>query len=103
MPAWWIGTWADRYHLVEERSAALRSSEAGVEIGDDVLDRFDADREPDESGMDAGARLLLLGELAVRGGGGVDHQAADVADVRNVRVELEGFDDADRERLLSHP
>jgi hypothetical protein len=43
---------------------------------------------------DAGGRLLLDAELAVRGGRRVDDEAADVADVRDVAVELQRVDEA---------
>src|SRR5665648_62145 len=67
--------------------------EAGVEVGQDVLDVLDPDREADQTGGHPGERLLLRRELAVRCRGGVDDQRAHVPDVRNVRVQLEGVDE----------
>ena len=56
MPAWWIGTWSDRYHLAEGSSAAFRGAEAGVEVGEDVVDRSRGPTtEADQPGVDAGA------------------------------------------------
>ena len=45
-------------------------------------------------GRHAGRQLLLRGELRVRGRGRVDHQAAHVADVGDVAVQLERLDEA---------
>jgi hypothetical protein len=42
MPAWWVGTWAERYQLATPDST-LRGAEARVEVGEDVLDRFETD------------------------------------------------------------
>src|SRR6478735_3897693 len=70
------------------------SGEAGLEVGDDVLDRLQADRQPHETGLDAGGHLLLLGELRVGGGRRMDGEAADVADVGHVAVQRQGVDEA---------
>src|SRR4051812_43146043 len=75
-------------------SGALRCAEAGLEVGQDVLDALQADGEADEAGRDAGRQLLLGGELGVRGRGRVDHQAPHVTDVGHVAVQLEGLDEA---------
>ena len=42
---------------------------------------------------DAGGPLLLGAQLLVRGGGRVDHQALGVADVGQVREQLQRFDE----------
>src|SRR4051812_33197437 len=55
---------------------------------------LDPHREPDQAGGDAGGSLLLRAQLAVRRRGRVDDQAPDVADVRDVAVELERVDES---------
>ena len=52
-----------------------------------------ADRETHHVGAGAGGLALLVGELAMGGGGGVDDQAADVADVGQVREQLDAGDE----------
>ncbi|CDZ89285.1 hypothetical protein RHRU231_470133 [Rhodococcus ruber] len=61
--------------------------EAGGEVGEDVVDVFDADGEADLAGGDAGGELFGGGELGVGGRGGVDDQRAHVADVGDVAVQ----------------
>ena len=64
-----------------------------VEIGDDVVDMLDADRQPDIVVGHAG-RLLLLGrELRVGGGRRMDGERARVADIGDVIEELERVDE----------
>ena len=48
--------------------------QADGEIGEDVVDSFDADREANEPGCDTGGELLFGGELRVCRRGGVDHE-----------------------------
>ena len=50
-----------------------------VQVGDDVVDRLDTDREAHIVVGDAGELLLLGRELAVGGAGRVDRQALRVA------------------------
>ena len=57
------------------------------------VDVLDADGEAHEPGRDARGALLLLGQLRVRGRGRVDHEAAHVADVGHVAVQLERLDE----------
>ena len=44
----------------------LRGAEPGVEVGEDVVERLDADRQPHEVGRDARGRLLVRRRAAVR-------------------------------------
>ena len=60
-----------------------------LQIGDDVGGILQADREAHHVVAGAGGLALLVGELAVRGRGRVDDQAADVADVGQVREQLD--------------
>ena len=64
-----------------------------VEIGDDVANVLDADRQADEFGRDAGCGLLLYGELLVGGGGRMNDEGLGVADVGNERKKFEGVDE----------
>ena len=75
------------------RTLALGGAEAGVEVGEDVVDRLDAHREAHEVGRDAGGGLLVGDELLVGGGGRVDREAAHVAHVGEVAVQLERVDE----------
>ena len=63
-----------------------------VEIGEDVADVLDADREADEFRGDPGGELFFDGELLVGRRGGVNDQRFGVADVGQQREELEGVD-----------
>src|SRR5262249_51446760 len=65
-------------------SSCLRSVQRLVEIPDDIFDIFQADRETNHVVGDAAGNLLLVAELLVGGGGGMDHQALGVADVGEV-------------------
>lgn len=60
---------------------------------DDVLDVFEAERDADHVGGDAAADLLLVGDLLVGGAPGVDDEGLCVADVGEVRAQLEVVDD----------
>ena len=73
--------------------ARLGGAEAGVEVGLDVLDALQPDRQPHQARGHAGGQLLLAGELAVGGAGRVDDEAAHVADVGQVAVQLQRVDE----------
>src|SRR5699024_1124577 len=70
--------------------------EALLEIREDVLDALEPHREADEALAHAGLRERVAVELRLRRRGRVDDEGADVADVRDVRVELERIDERDR-------
>src|SRR5690606_3732407 len=72
----------------------LGGGEALLEVGDDVVDRLEADREAHQARVDARGELLLLGELAVGRRGRVDGEAAHVADVGDVAVQGQRLDEA---------
>ena len=65
-------------------SQELHSGQRLLEVGDDVGDVLDADREADDVRTGAGGDLLLGGELAMGGRGGMNDQALGVADVGEV-------------------
>src|SRR5687767_14751566 len=75
-----------------ERNLA-RGAERLVEIGDDVVDMLDADRQPDIIVRDAGRQLLLCGQLGVRGRGRVNREAARIADIGDVVEQLQRVDE----------
>ena len=58
------------------RVDGLRTAETGVEVGEDVVESLDADREPHETGRDPGQLLLGDIELTVRRAGRVDREAS---------------------------
>ena len=63
------------------------------EIGEDVVDMLDADRQAHIAVVDAGRELLLGRELRMRGRGGMDRQAARVADIGDVVEQLQRIDE----------
>ena len=70
-------------------SGVLSGAESRFEVRDQVVDRFNTDGQPHQLGPHAGGTLLKLGQLRMRGGRGVDDQAADVADVGQVAEQLD--------------
>ena len=64
-----------------------------IEVCQDVADRLDAHRKPKVVLGDAGRNLLLLGELRMSGGRRMNGQRLGVADVRQVREELQVVDE----------
>src|SRR6185312_7447457 len=63
-----------------------------LQVGDDVLHLFDAYRQANDVRPGAGGDPLLVGELAVRGRGGVDDQALGIADIGNVGEQIDAVD-----------
>src|SRR5260370_22204430 len=61
--------------------------EALFEVPDQIVDGFDADREPDGSRTDTGGGELSLVELPMRRAGWMDDEALGIADVREVRPQ----------------
>src|SRR5690349_6398611 len=77
------------------RVSMLRDSlQSLVDVPEDVLRVLDADRKPDHVGAHARARKLFVIELAVRGGGWVDHERLCVADIREMAQEFAHVDEA---------
>ena len=64
---WWPAEADDGWTDEASGLGGLGGPEPGVEVGEDVVDRLEADRQPHEPGLDAGRQLLLGGELAVGG------------------------------------
>src|SRR5690242_3515207 len=65
-----------------------------VEIGDDVFDMLEADREADIAVGDAGLALLLGRELRMRGRRRMDRERARIADISDVVAHLQRLDEA---------
>lgn len=77
------------------RPLALHACGQGlVNVPQDIIYMFNADRHAHHVGHDAGLDLLFGFELAVRGGCGVDDQGAGIADIGQVAHELRRFDKA---------
>ena len=93
--SWISGSRCARPGMTVKLLPSLQRRERLLEIADDVLRILDADREPHH--VRAGARLDLLrvGELAVRRRGRVDDQRARVADIGEVREQLQVGDELD--------
>src|SRR5271169_6479515 len=66
-----------------------------VEIADQVLGGFEADREANDVGGGAGRQALLVGQLAVRRRGGMQNQTAGVADIGEMREQAHALDQLD--------
>src|SRR5258708_418638 len=66
-----------------------------VEVGADVGDALDADREAHHGGPGAGGDLLRGRELAMRRRAGVQDERARVADIGEMREELDALDQPD--------
>src|SRR5262245_59812045 len=77
-----------------DRTSAAGWLQRSLEVPEDVVDRLDPHRDADHVlGHAAGGQRLVV-QPAVGGGGGVDHERLGVADVRQVRAELAGLDEA---------
>src|SRR5262249_34587906 len=76
-------------------SASALRRERLVEIADQVLRRFEADRQADDVRTGAGCLALIVRALAVGRRGGVQDQAARVADIGEMREQLHAFDKPD--------
>ena len=63
-------------------SLLLDGLEPLFEVRDYVIGVLDTDREADGVGFDPGGEEVLLVQLGVGGGGGVDHQGFHVGHVR---------------------
>src|SRR6185312_984876 len=78
--------------------SASRLFRGGVErlrqVGQDVVDMLDADRQAHIAGGDAGCRLFGLGKLGVCSAGRMDRQAARIADIGDVIEHLQRIDEA---------
>lgn len=59
-----------------------------LDVGRDVINVLDADRDADEVRGDAGALELVRAQLLVRGAGRVDDQRLGVADIGEVAQQL---------------
>ena len=64
-----------------------------IQIPDQIFHIFQANREPDQLGRDAGGGLLGRAELLVRGRRRMDHQAARVAHVCQMRKDFQLVDE----------
>src|ERR1700733_6780503 len=64
-----------------------------VDVVDDVVDVLDADRKPDRLRPDAGLHQLLVGQLAVGGGGRMDGEGLGVAQIEQPLDELERIEE----------
>ena len=71
----------------------LGRGEPLLEVGEDVVDALDADREPHQPWRHTGGQLLLGSELGVRGRRRVDHQRPHVADVGDMAVQRQRVDE----------
>src|SRR6478735_11156850 len=64
-----------------------------VEVGQEIAERFETDRDPDVVRGRASQGLLFFGQLGVSGAGGVNDERLRVADIRQVREDLDRFNE----------
>src|SRR5262249_33159914 len=76
------------------RYSALRSQRL-VEVANQVVGGFKADREADHIWARARRQALLVAQLAMRRPGGMQDQAAGVADIGEMRKQLHALDQFD--------
>src|SRR5262245_4552993 len=65
-----------------------------VEVGDDIVDVLDADREAHVAGRHAAGELVRRAQLPVRGRSRMDGERPGIADVGHVVEEVERVDEA---------
>ena len=85
--------WCEPDALSGAKASARR--ERLIEIGDDVGCILQPDRKPHHIVACAGARALLVAELAMRGRGGMDDQAPRIADIGEMAEQLDVADERD--------
>ena len=73
----------------------LHSIETVFQIGNDVVNVFGADGKADGVLMDARRIKLLVGELRVGGGGGMDDERFYIRDVGEQREDFQTVDEAE--------
>src|SRR5262249_23387520 len=76
-----------------ESGDELASRDRRLEIGPEILRRFEPDRKADESGGGPLARPLLRGLAAMAGGRGVAQRGRDVSEARREWDEVESLDE----------
>src|SRR5258708_40226686 len=81
--------WRERWYALRKRRCRPQRL---VQIPQDILDIFKPDGETNQVGRDAASGEVLCRELLVRGAGGMNDQAARVADVGQVREKLHRVD-----------
>src|SRR5262245_57011498 len=74
--------------------SGFRGAQAAREVFDQVVWILQADRETHRAGPDSGAEEVRVAHAEVRGARRVDHQRLGVADVREVREDPQGIDEA---------
>jgi hypothetical protein len=73
----------------------MRLPQRLIQIPQNIVDLFQSHRKPDQIVADA-ARFASssVDQLLMRGRGRMNHQALGIADIRQVRKQLAGFDEA---------
>src|SRR5581483_4150489 len=81
--------------------STCRFRQSLLQIGDDVLCRLDANRQADHVRTRAGRHALLVGELAMCRRSGMDDQALGIADVGDMREEIDAVDQLHAGRIAA--
>src|SRR6185436_5812650 len=64
-----------------------------IEIPQDIVDIFDADRQTDHVRANTGLDQVFFGQLAVSRRSGMNDQCLGIADVSQMRKKLQAFDE----------
>lgn len=81
--------------MYESALALLDGIECLLEVGDDVFGGFRSDGEADEIRLDSGFEQLLVGKLAVRMAGGVQHAGSGVRHMGDDGGQFQAVDELD--------
>ena len=81
-------------------SLAADGCETGFEVGDDIVDVLGADGQADGVLVDLLLGQLLIVQLAVGGGSGVDDKALHIRNVCQQREDLQVIDELDRKSVV---
>lgn len=69
------------------------SVKSALQVSNDIVDMFGTDRKADRVRLDALVGELFLGELAVRGGRGMDNKALDIRNICEQREDFEAINE----------
>src|SRR5450755_566211 len=76
------------------RSPSLACLQSLIDVPEDIIERFESDREAHHLRRDAGGALLVFVELAMRRRRRMDDQGLRISDVGQVRQELHRLDES---------
>src|ERR1700694_5808470 len=93
-PPWFTGEFAltpSAVMLYRRRSCFAGGAQRLIEVPQNILDLFDSDGQPDHVVCNSASLLLFVAQLLVRRGCRMNHQALCIADVGQMREQLQAF------------